>query len=140
MKKEQCTSLVIGPSAQRPSAQEMTMKSLIFASAAILVLGAAPASAKTYQWCQRTQATGGNPQCSFTSFRQCQASISGVGGDCIRNPRQGYQGMNMRRGMTTGSARKHRANNAELMDNNGNSGQGDNSLGNIKGGNIGAGK
>ena len=42
--------------------------------------------------------------------------------------------------MTTGSAPMARGNNAELMGNNGNSAQGDNSLGHIKGGNIGAGK
>jgi hypothetical protein len=42
------------------------------------------------------------------------------------------------RGGTVGLA--PRGNNAELMGNNGNSGQGDNSLGNIKGGNLGAGK
>jgi hypothetical protein len=42
--------------------------------------------------------------------------------------------------MTTGSARSYRGNNAELMGNNGNSGQGDNSLGHIQGGNIGGGK
>jgi hypothetical protein len=118
------------------------MKSLIIAAAAAVVVlsAAAPATARSYQWCQRTQATGGNPQCSFTSFRQCQASISGVGGDCIRNPGQASRrGMNTR-GMTTGSARGYRGSNAELMDNNGNSGQGSNSLGNISGGNMGGGK
>jgi hypothetical protein len=65
---------------------------------------AAPATAKnyearSYQWCQRTPATDGNPQCTFTSYRQCQASISGVGGDCIRNPR-----LNTGRGVTSGGS------------------------------------
>ena len=42
--------------------------------------------------------------------------------------------------MTSGSAPMARGNNAELMGNNGNSAQGDNSLGHIRGGNIGGGK
>jgi hypothetical protein len=42
-------------------------------------------------------------------------------------------------GMTTGSA-PIRGNNAELMGNNGNSANGSNSLGHIKGGNIGGGE
>jgi hypothetical protein len=42
--------------------------------------------------------------------------------------------------MTTGSGRTYTGGNAALKGNNGNSGQGDNSLGNIKGGNVGAGK
>ncbi|WP_398467094.1 DUF3551 domain-containing protein [Tardiphaga sp.] len=47
-------------------------------------------AARDYPFCQRTSFTGGTPQCSFTSYAQCQASISGVGGDCIRNPRLAY--------------------------------------------------
>ncbi|WP_299813905.1 DUF3551 domain-containing protein [Tardiphaga sp.] len=66
------------------------MRSLLIASAALVALSAVPAAAKDYQWCQRSPTTGGNPQCSFTSFRQCQATVSGAGGDCIRNPRLAY--------------------------------------------------
>ncbi len=40
----------------------------------------------------------------------------------------------------TGGPAPFRGNNAELMGNNGNSASGDNSLGHIRGGNIGAGK
>jgi hypothetical protein len=43
-------------------------------------------------------------------------------------------------GMTTGTGRTYTGRNAALKGNSGNSGQGDNSLSNIKGGNIGAGK
>jgi hypothetical protein len=50
------------------------------------------------------------------------------------------QSVNMGQGMTTGSGRTYTGGNAALKGNNGNSGQGDNSLGNIRGGNVGAGK
>lgn len=55
----------------------------------------------------------------------------------VRNP---SQSVNTEQGMTTGSARTYTGGNAAIKGNNGNSGQGDNSLGNIKGGNVGAGK
>jgi hypothetical protein len=48
--------------------------------------------------------------------------------------------MSMGQGKATGTARGFSGNNAELMGNNGNSGQGSNSLGHIQGGNIGGGK
>jgi hypothetical protein len=50
------------------------------------------------------------------------------------------QGVNSSQGMTSGAGRSYSGGNAALKGNNGNSGQGDNSLGNIKGGNVGAGK
>ncbi|MET0407530.1 MAG: hypothetical protein ABW006_04095 [Hyphomicrobium sp.] len=52
------------------------------------------------------------------------------------------RGMTSQDGMTTGQARSgtYTGGNAALQGNNGNSGQGSNSLGHIKGGNIGAGK
>ncbi|KAA0069895.1 hypothetical protein [Tardiphaga sp. P9-11] len=50
------------------------------------------------------------------------------------------QGVTSGQGMTTGTGRTYTGGNAALKGNSGNSGQGDNSLGNIKGGNIGAGK
>jgi hypothetical protein len=50
------------------------------------------------------------------------------------------QGVTPSQGMTTASGRTLTGGNAALKGNNGNSGQGDNSLGNIKGGNVGAGK
>lgn len=54
--------------------------------------------------------------------------------------RHNAQGMNTSQGMTTGQGRGYTGGNAAMQGNNGNSGQGSNSLGNIKGGNIGAGK
>jgi hypothetical protein len=72
------------------------MRHVLLALAAITAVSCSPAIARDYQWCQRTSVTGGNPQCSFTSYRQCKASISGVGGDCIRNPSLAYGGRSRR--------------------------------------------
>lgn len=66
------------------------MRTFIIASAIVLLSAASASAAPDYPWCQRTKITGGTPDCSFTSFNQCQASISGVGGDCIRNPWLAY--------------------------------------------------
>jgi hypothetical protein len=66
------------------------MRKFIIASAIVLLSSASAYAAPDYPWCQRTKITGGSPDCSFTSFNQCQASISGVGGDCVRNPLMAY--------------------------------------------------
>jgi len=66
----------------------------------VAVMGAAPASyaqsAYDYPWCSiRGGPTGGGGQsCYFTSHAQCMASLSGIGGTCIRNP--GYHGRELR--------------------------------------------
>jgi hypothetical protein len=62
------------------------MRRLLSASALLLAISATPSMARDYPWCARTFGNGGNPQCMFTSFRQCQATVSGQGGDCIQNP------------------------------------------------------
>lgn len=54
--------------------------------------------------------------------------------------RHNTQGMSTSQGMTSGQGRGYTGGNSALQGNNGNSGQGSNSLGNIKGGNIGGGK
>jgi hypothetical protein len=53
---------------------------------------------------------------------------------------QSAQSATSSQGTTTGTARTFAGGNAALKGNNGNSAQGDNALGNIKGGDIGAGK
>jgi hypothetical protein len=62
------------------------MRCLLAATAVVVVLGAAPASARDYPWCSRTSASSFNPSCSFTSFRQCMATVSGQAGECVLNP------------------------------------------------------
>lgn len=68
----------------------MTKFLIAFAAFATLATFNIP-SAKAevaYPWCAYygrfgTQATN----CGFTSLRQCQATVSGIGGYCDRNPR-----------------------------------------------------
>lgn len=66
------------------------MHKLTLAACLVVLSFATAQAAPTYAWCQRTKVTGGNPECSFTSLNQCRASVSGVGGDCIRNPSFAY--------------------------------------------------
>jgi hypothetical protein len=62
------------------------MRSLLATAAVLAVMGATPGMARDYPWCERTSFNGFNPSCSFTSYQQCMATVSGQRGDCIRNP------------------------------------------------------
>jgi hypothetical protein len=67
------------------------MRSLFAATALLVVMGAAsPSMARDYPVCQRSVVTGFNPSCSFDTMQQCMATVSGIGGDCIRNPAFAY--------------------------------------------------
>ena len=59
--------------------------------------GTASSMARDYPWCERTSFNGFNPSCSFTSYQQCMATVSGQRGDCILNPRLAF-GEQRRRG------------------------------------------
>jgi len=37
-------------------------------------------------WCAQYSMQGGGTNCGFYSFEQCQATVSGIGGFCMRNP------------------------------------------------------
>jgi hypothetical protein len=58
------------------------------ASAISLFLIAGPVAADPYKWCANYRNGGSN--CGFTTFEQCQATVSGVGGSC--GPNQFYTG------------------------------------------------
>jgi hypothetical protein len=66
------------------------MRKLLAASALLLAFSASPSMARDYSWCARTPINGGNPQCNFSSLRQCQATVSGQGGECVQNPRLAF--------------------------------------------------
>jgi hypothetical protein len=57
----------------------------ITAAAFSLAAQATPAQAREYPWCARYDVWTMN--CGFTTFQQCLATISGVGGICTPNPR-----------------------------------------------------
>jgi hypothetical protein len=65
------------------------MRKLLIASTAIFIAGTAPSFAQEHSWCART-ITNDSGDCSFDSFRQCMATVSGQAGDCISNPRMAY--------------------------------------------------
>jgi uncharacterized protein DUF3551 len=66
------------------------MRSILMASVALLIASSAPGMARDYPWCARTITNPDFGDCSFTSFRQCMATVSGQRGDCIYNQRFAY--------------------------------------------------
>ncbi len=59
---------------------------LALAGAAIGGFGATAAHAQNYPWCsQYSGSMGGSMNCGFSTWEQCQANVSGIGGFCIRN-------------------------------------------------------
>jgi Protein of unknown function (DUF3551) len=62
--------------------QALLVVGLLAASAAF----ASAAQAQNYPWCaQYGRGMGGAMNCGFTSFQQCLATVSGIGGFCERN-------------------------------------------------------
>jgi Protein of unknown function (DUF3551) len=64
------------------------MRPLILLSGilAVAVTFAAPALAQNYPWCaQYGGRAGGATNCGFSTFEQCMATVSGIGGFCDRN-------------------------------------------------------
>lgn len=57
----------------------------------VLIAGSATASAQAdpYRWCALYSGNGlgGASNCYFVTQQQCLATVSGVGGSCVPNPR-----------------------------------------------------
>ena len=68
-------------------------KLLTFGAAAIACAAffgnAEPAAARPHEYCRRDIAEYGALSCSFDTLAQCQATASGRGGDCLRDPSLG---------------------------------------------------
>lgn len=65
------------------------MKGLIF-TLGLLATAAAfgtTAAAQNYPWCALYSGSsmGGGRNCGFTTFEQCMATVSGIGGSCSQN-------------------------------------------------------
>jgi hypothetical protein len=67
----------------------MTMGKMLLAVAAAMVTlvgSARPSAAREwYPWCAQYYDVQANTECRFMTFAQCQASVSGIGGNCIQN-------------------------------------------------------
>jgi hypothetical protein len=52
-----------------------------------MIGAAAPAQAQNYPWCAYYAMgdDGGGTNCGFVSYEQCMATLSGMGGFCVRN-------------------------------------------------------
>lgn len=64
------------------------MKAVLFAVGIVAAAGAwsSGAHAQNYPWCAEYGGRdGGGTNCGFTTFQQCQDTISGMGGFCNRN-------------------------------------------------------
>ena len=65
------------------------MKQMLFGlAAAVVALVGDPrpsAAREWYPWCAQYADMRAATECSFTSFEQCLATLSGIGGSCIQN-------------------------------------------------------
>ncbi len=66
------------------------MRALVGSLIVVGVLGvAAPGHAQSaydYPWCSVRGGFNGAQSCYFSTYQQCMATISGIGGTCIRSP------------------------------------------------------
>jgi len=67
----------------------MSMKRMLLvlaAAMAALVADLRPSAAREwYPWCAQYYDMRNITECAFTTYEQCRASISGIGGNCIQN-------------------------------------------------------
>jgi Protein of unknown function (DUF3551) len=67
------------------------MKRILFVLAGALVAlvgDPRPGAAREwYPWCAQTADQRAIVDCSFTTFEQCRATLSGIGGSCVQNAR-----------------------------------------------------
>jgi len=64
----------------------MRVLSFILAILVVSALAGTRAEAQNYPWCSiYTGSMGGAKNCGFSSFQQCMANVSGIGGFCQLN-------------------------------------------------------
>ncbi len=65
----------------------MRRSSLVLAGlTAVAILVPVSSHADPYRWCaQYGRGGGGATNCGFVTLGQCQATVSGIGGFCVRN-------------------------------------------------------
>jgi Protein of unknown function (DUF3551) len=61
--------------------------SLVVGALTAAIFPAAAQSPTSYPWCARSaKMDSGGTSCYFTSYRQCMATLSGLGGYCFESP------------------------------------------------------
>lgn len=68
----------------------MKLSCLALAAAGAFLMTAAPAAAFDYPYCLQGRQTGVPGECSYASYRQCQAAASGRDAFCNINPRVAF--------------------------------------------------
>jgi Protein of unknown function (DUF3551) len=79
------------PVGSQMAGRKSGMRILIFVLGGFVatICGETSAEAQNYPWCayyNYGQGGGGATNCGFTTFQQCLAAVSGVGGNCGPNP------------------------------------------------------
>jgi hypothetical protein len=69
---------------------EVDMNRLFALSALLVIASTAPTMASDYPWCARIKGNRAVGDCSFVSYGQCMATVSGQSGYCAANPRMAY--------------------------------------------------
>jgi hypothetical protein len=67
----------------------MRLSLFILGAFAAVVCFEKPAAAQTYPWCAYYnfgKDGGGTENCGFSTFQQCLATVTGIGGNCGQNP------------------------------------------------------
>jgi len=65
---------------------QMTLLFLVAVALSSATQGASAQSAYSYPWCSYDVGRSGQFSCYFSSFQQCIATISGIGGLCVSSP------------------------------------------------------
>ena len=65
--------------------RKLSIATLALAAAGFAAFAATAPSAEAGEYCREDFASGIR-QCSFDTLAQCQANVSGRGGDCVRDP------------------------------------------------------
>ncbi len=63
----------------------MRLSLIVLGVGAVLVAAGSSAQAQNYPWCAQYGGAMAARNCGFTSFAQCQADVSGIGGFCEPN-------------------------------------------------------
>ncbi len=70
--------------------RKLILAATLVVAAAGMTTMAAPAQAREIGWCARTASNGFNGDCMYYTYAQCRAAVSGLRGDCVRNPFASY--------------------------------------------------